>query len=81
MGLYNLALYLINDVYGHAFVNRDFHRTRGIYKKGKTIFEILGLTKENTRILQKLDGDIDKTIVENAAQHFDGAADFLKTIK
>ena len=25
--------------------------------------------------------DFDKTIVENAAQHFDGAADFLKTIK
>lgn len=25
--------------------------------------------------------DIDKTIVENAAQHFDGARDFLKAIK
>lgn len=68
MGLYNLALYLINDVYGHAFVNRDFHRTRGIYKKGKTIFEILGLTKENTRILQKLDGDIDELRLLQEAQ-------------
>ena len=68
MGLYNLALYLINDVYGHAFVNRDFHRTRGIYQKGKTIFEILGLTKENTRILQKLDGDIDELRLLQEAQ-------------
>ena len=25
--------------------------------------------------------DIDKTIVENAAQHFDGAREFLKAIK
>ena len=43
-------------------------RTRGIYQKGKTIFEILGLTKENTRILQKLDGDIDELRLLQEAQ-------------
>lgn len=66
MGLYNLASHLINDVYDEAFQNE--RRTRGINKKGKTIFAILGLTKENTRILQKLDGNIDMLRLLQEAQ-------------
>lgn len=68
MGLYKIAAHLIDDIYDEAFVNQKFHRIRGIYKNGKTIFEILGLTKENTRILQKLNGDIDMLRLLQEAQ-------------
>lgn len=50
MGLNNLARNVINNRYSSGMVGK-------INYKGKTIFEILGLTKVNTRVLQALDGD------------------------
>lgn len=50
MGLNNLARNVINDRYYSGMVGK-------INYKGKTIFEILGLTKVNTRVLQAVDGD------------------------
>lgn len=50
MGLNNLARNVINNRYSSGMTGK-------INYKGKTIFEILGLTKVNTRVLQALDGD------------------------
>lgn len=41
---------------------------RGLRKNGKTIFGILGLTKENTRVLQSIDGNIDELRLLQEAQ-------------
>ena len=50
MGLNNLARNIINDQYIGNMVGK-------VNYKGKTIYEILGLTKVNTRVLQAVDGD------------------------
>lgn len=50
MGLNNLAKNIINDRYSGSMVGK-------VNYKGKTIYEILGLTKINTRVLQEVDGD------------------------
>lgn len=50
MGLNNLARNVINNRYSGGMVGK-------VNYKGKTIFEILGLTKVNTRVLQAVDGD------------------------
>lgn len=53
MGLNNLVRNIIDD-------RRKYYYGRMVGKveyKGKTIYEILGLTKVNTRILQKVDGN------------------------
>lgn len=50
MGLNNLARNVINDRHYSGMVGK-------INYKGKTIFEILGITKVNTRVLQAVDGD------------------------
>lgn len=50
MGLNNLARNVINNRYSSDMVGK-------INYKGKTIFEILELTKVNTRVLQAVDGD------------------------
>ncbi len=51
MGLNNLARNIIEDQsYFHRMVSK-------VDYKGKTIYEILGLTKINTRVLQAVDGD------------------------
>lgn len=68
MGLYNLAAYVLNEYGDGAFENRRIGG-RGLYKNGKTIFEILGLTKENTRILQSIDGNVDELRLLQEAQN------------
>lgn len=68
MGLYNLAAYVLNEHGDGAFENRRIG-VRGLYKNGKTIFEILGLTKENTRILQSIDGNVDELRLLQEAQN------------
>lgn len=50
MGLNNLAKNVINSRYNGHMVGK-------INYQGKTVFEILGLTKVNTRVLQAVDGD------------------------
>lgn len=50
MGLNKLAREVINSRYSGSMLG-------SLNFKGKTIYEILGLTKINTRILQALDGD------------------------
>lgn len=50
MGLNNLARNIINERYSGNMVGK-------VNYKGKTIYEILGLTKVNTRVLQAVDGD------------------------
>ena len=50
MGLNNLAKFIINE--GH----RSYNSLGKIDYKGKTIYDILGLTKVNTRIMQEIDG-------------------------
>lgn len=69
MGLYKLSAYLINNVYDNAFEYRNQNGTKGLRKDGKTIFEILGLTKENTRVLQSIDGNIDELKLLQEAQN------------
>ncbi|MCR5791361.1 MAG: PcfJ domain-containing protein [Lachnospiraceae bacterium] len=49
MGLNNLARYVLDSRY--------FNNSDAINYKGKTIYEILGLNKVNTRIFQAIDGD------------------------
>lgn len=61
MGLYKLAAYVINEYGDGAFA-------RGLHKNGKTVFDILGLTKENTRILQSINGGIDELRLLQEAQ-------------
>lgn len=51
MGLNNLARDIIND---RSYNNRMVGK---VNYNGKTIFEILGLTKVNTRVLQAVDGN------------------------
>lgn len=68
MGLYNLAAYVINEYGDGAFENRRVN-VRGLRKNGKTVFDILGLTKENTRIMQSLDGNIDELRLLQEAQN------------
>lgn len=51
MGLNNLAKYYINGKY------REYGSVGKLNLNGKTIYDILGLTKVNTRILQEIDGD------------------------
>ena len=65
MGLYKIAKYVIDEIGDGAFATTG---TRGLRKNGKTIFEILGLTKENTRLLQKINGDIDALRLLQEAQ-------------
>ena len=60
MGLYKLAMRLLNKGGNEAF--------RGLNRSGKTIFEILGLTKENTRVLQSIDGNTDELRLLQEAQ-------------
>ena len=50
MGLNQLAKDIAGDRYGYSGVGK-------INFKGKTIYEILGLTKVNTRVLQSIDGN------------------------
>lgn len=50
MGLNNLARNIINERYNGNLVGK-------VNYKGKTIYEILGLTKVNTKVLQEVDGD------------------------
>lgn len=52
MGLYKLAAHLINEYHDGAFGYESRNGVRGLRRNGKTIFGILGLTKENTRVLQ-----------------------------
>ena len=68
MGLYKLAAHLINEFHDGAFGYESRNGIRGLRKRGKTIFEILGLTKENTRILQSIDGNIDELRLLQEAQ-------------
>lgn len=68
MGLYKLAAHLINKIHDGAFEYNSRNGIRGLRKNGKTIFEILGLTKENTRILQSIDGNIDELRLLQEAQ-------------
>lgn len=68
MGLYKLAAHLINEFHDGAFGYESRNGIRGLRKSGKTIFEILGLTKENTRILQSIDGNIDELRLLQEAQ-------------
>ena len=68
MGLYKLAAHLINEVHNGAFGADGRYGIRGLRKDGKTIFEILRLTKENTRILQSIDGNIDELRLLQEAQ-------------
>lgn len=68
MGLYKLAAHLINEYHDGAFGYESRNGIRGLRKSGKTIFEILGLTKENTRILQSIDGNIDELRLLQEAQ-------------
>lgn len=67
MGLYNLAAYVLNEHGDGAFENRRIG-VRGLRKNGKNVFDILGLTKENTRIMQSLDGNIDELRLLQEAQ-------------
>lgn len=50
MGLNQLAKDIAGDRYGYSGVGK-------INFKGKTIYEILGLTKVNTRVMQSIDGN------------------------
>lgn len=68
MGLYKLAAHLINKVHDDAFGYNGQNGIRGLRKEGKTIFEVLGLTKENTRVLQSIDGNIDELRLLQEAQ-------------
>lgn len=68
MGLYKLATHLINEYHDGAFGYDSRNCVRGLRKNGKTIFEILGLTKENTRVLQSIDGNIDELRLLQEAQ-------------
>ena len=68
MGLYKLAAHLINEYHDGAFGYESRNGVRGLRKNGKTIFGILGLTKENTRVLQSIDGNIDELRLLQEAQ-------------
>ena len=68
MRLYKLAAHLINEYHDGAFGYESRNGVRGLRKNGKTIFEILGLTKENTRVLQSIDGNIDELRLLQEAQ-------------
>lgn len=63
MGLYKLAAYVIDEYGEEPFA-------RGLHKNGETIFDILGLTKENTRTLQSIDGNVDELRLLQEAQKF-----------
>ncbi len=60
MGLNQLAKEIINASYPGA--------VRKIKMKGGTIYEILGLNKVNTKILQSIDGNYDELCLLQAAQ-------------
>lgn len=68
MGLYKLAAHLINEFHDGAFGYGSRNGTRGLRKDGETIFKILGLTKENTRVLQSIDGNIEELRLLQEAQ-------------
>lgn len=60
MGLNNLAQYILGN---------GIHHTLGkINRNGTTIYEILGLNKVNTRILQEIDGDMGELRLLQVAQ-------------
>lgn len=50
MGLNNLAIDIIKDGHYGTMIGK-------VNKKGKTIYEILGLTKVNTKLMQEIDGN------------------------
>lgn len=77
MGLYKIAMHLINSC-GEDGYHRGGYRA--LNKHGETVFEILGLTKENTRTLQSMDGDIDalRLLQEAQASGYNLKADDLE---
>ena len=62
MGLNNLAANIVNK-YGFYYLPADV-----IDYKANTIYEILGLTKVNTKILQEIDGNADELDLLREAQ-------------
>ena len=50
MGLNNLAKFIINEG------DRSYNSLGKINYKGETVYDILGLSKENTRVMQEIDG-------------------------
>lgn len=62
MGLNNLAANIVNK-YSFYYISTDV-----IDYKANTIYEILGLTKVNTKILQEIDGNTDELALLQEAQ-------------
>ena len=65
MGLNNLAANIVNK-YSFHYLSTDV-----IDYKANTIYEILGLTKVNTKILQEIDGNTDELDLLREAQRLD----------
>ena len=65
MGLNNLAANIVNK-YSFYYLSTDV-----IDYKANTIYEILGLTKVNTKILQEIDGNTDELDLLREAQKLD----------
>lgn len=65
MGLNNLAANIVNK-YSFYYLSTDI-----IDYKANTIYEILGLTKVNTKILQEIDGNTDELDLLREAQKLD----------